>query len=148
MTRWVIDGLRLVSLAQAACESRGWDVKSRLAIVQVDRVQTFMLKRSPFTADEIRALRETADRLGFNILYAPQLPGEPAAPMPTEWVDGMETADYPRLILAADRQKFYDDYPHDLRPDHRRSPVLLPHDEARRISSRSRSASRCCSATA
>ena len=27
MTRWVIDGLRLVSLAQAACESRGWDVQ-------------------------------------------------------------------------------------------------------------------------
>ena len=26
MTRWVIDGLRLVSLAQAACEARGWDV--------------------------------------------------------------------------------------------------------------------------
>ena len=100
MTRWVIDGLRLVSLAQAACESRGWDVKSRLAIVQVDRVQTFMLKRSPFTADEIHALRETSDRLGFNILYAPQLPGEPPAPLPTDWVDGMETADYPRLILA------------------------------------------------
>ena len=116
MTRWVIDGLRLVSLAQAACESHGWDVKSRLAIVQVDRVQTFMLKRNPFTAEEIRTLRETSERLGFNILYTPQLPGEPAAPMPTEWIDGMETADYPRLILAADRQKFYDDYPHDLRP--------------------------------
>jgi len=116
MTRWVLDGLRLVSLAQAACESRGWDVKSRLAIVQVDRVQTFMLKRNPFTPDEVRTLRETSERLGFNILYVPQLPGEPAAPLPTEWVDGMETADYPRLILAADRQKFYDDYPHDLRP--------------------------------
>jgi len=28
----------------------------------------------------------------------------------------METADYPRLILASDRQKFYDDYKQDLRP--------------------------------
>ena len=116
MTRWVIDGLRLVSLAQAACESRGWDVKSRLAIVQYDRVQTFMLKRTPFTATELAALRDVTGRLGFNILYAPQLPGEPPAVMPSEWVDGMETADYSRLILAADRQKFYDDYPSDLRP--------------------------------
>ncbi len=116
MTRWVIDGLRLVSLAQAACEARGWDVKSRLAIVQFDRVQTFMLKRSPFTSDEITTLRGAAGRLGFNILYAPPLPGEAPAAMPTEWVDGMETADYPRLILAADRQKFYDAYSHDLRP--------------------------------
>ena len=26
MTRWVFDGLRLVSLAQEACAARGWDV--------------------------------------------------------------------------------------------------------------------------
>jgi spermidine synthase len=116
MTRWVIDGLRLVSLAQAACEARGWDVRSRLAIVQYDRVQTFLLKKSPFTPEEIGVLRETAERLGFNILYAPQLAGEPPAPLPTDWVDGMETADYPRLVLAPDRQKFYDDYKQDLRP--------------------------------
>jgi spermidine synthase len=116
MTRWVIDGLRLVSLAQAACEAHGWDVKSRLAIVQYDRVQTFLLKKTPFTPEEITALRSTADRLGFNILYAPQTAGEPPDPLPTDWVDGMETADYPRLILAPDRQKFYDEYKQDLRP--------------------------------
>jgi hypothetical protein len=116
MTRWVIDGLRLVSLAQAACESRGWDVTSRLAIVQYDRVQTFMLKRSPFTADEVASLRQASQALGFNVLYAPQAPGEPPVAAPSEWVDGMETADYPRLILTKDRQKFYADYPHDLRP--------------------------------
>jgi spermidine synthase len=116
MTRWVIDGLRLVSLAQAACEAHGWDVKTRLAIVQYDRVQTFMLKRSPFTREELTALREASSELGFNILYAPQLEGEPSVAPPGDWVDGMETADYPRLILAGDRQKFYADYPHDLRP--------------------------------
>ncbi len=116
MTRWVIDGLRLVSLAQAACESRGWDARSRLAIVQYDRVQTFLLKKNPFTPEEIAALREAAGRLGFNVLYAPPLAGEPAAPLPTDWVDGMATADYPRLILADDRQQFYRDYPQDIRP--------------------------------
>ena len=49
ITRWVFDGLRLVSLAQAACEARGWDAASRLAIVQHDRVATFLLKKTPFT---------------------------------------------------------------------------------------------------
>src|SRR5205807_8543419 len=34
ITRWVFDGLRLVSLAQEACTGRGWDAASRLAIVQ------------------------------------------------------------------------------------------------------------------
>src|SRR4029077_6507059 len=43
ITRWVMDGLRLVSLAQAACESRGWRAADRLAIVQHDRVATFLL---------------------------------------------------------------------------------------------------------
>src|SRR4029450_2116772 len=36
ITRWVYDGLRLISLAQAACESRGIDTASRLAIVRHD----------------------------------------------------------------------------------------------------------------
>src|SRR5204863_83498 len=58
MTRWVLDGLRLVSLAQEAGQARGWDVSKHLAIVQYDRVQTFMLKKSEFTREEIATLRE------------------------------------------------------------------------------------------
>ena len=60
ITRWVFDGLRLVSLAQEACAGRGWDARSRLAIVQHDRVATFLLKKSPFTEDEIGRLRAVA----------------------------------------------------------------------------------------
>ena len=50
ITRWVFDGLRLVSLAQAACESRGCSAADHMAIVQQDRVATFLLKKTPFTA--------------------------------------------------------------------------------------------------
>src|SRR4030095_14256206 len=52
ITRWVADGLRLVSLAQAACEARGWSASDRLAIVRQDGVATFLLKRTPFTVEE------------------------------------------------------------------------------------------------
>src|SRR5262249_50094040 len=69
ITRWVADGLRLVSLAQAACERRGWSAADRLAIVRHDSVATFLLKRSPFTADEIARLHGIVDRLGFELLY-------------------------------------------------------------------------------
>ncbi len=41
---------------------------------------------------------------------------EAAPPLPTDWVDGMETADYPRLIRAADRHQFYASYKQDIRP--------------------------------
>src|SRR5205807_3966570 len=53
ITRWVFDGLRLVSLAQAAAAPRGWSVADRLAIVRQDRVATFLFKKSPFTAAEV-----------------------------------------------------------------------------------------------
>ena len=53
----VFDGLRLVSLAQAACESRGCSAKDHMAIVQQDRVATFLLKKSAFTPASPRADR-------------------------------------------------------------------------------------------
>jgi predicted membrane-bound spermidine synthase len=124
ITRWVFDGLRLVSLAQAACEARGWDSASRLAIIQHERVATFLLKRTPFTAAEVARLREVAAELRFNVLYAPSFPPDPAAALATagsdntmdEWIDGTATGDYARLILAPDRERFYAAYPQDIRP--------------------------------
>src|SRR3954468_9537753 len=72
ITRWVADGLRLVSLAQEACAQRGWSAEERLAVVRQDRVATFLLKKSPFTARDIATLHEVAGRLGFDVFYAPQ----------------------------------------------------------------------------
>jgi hypothetical protein len=111
ITRWVADGLRLVSLAQAACEARGWSAAERLAIVRQGRVATFLLKRVPFTAAEVSQLQAVATRMGFDILYAPN-----AAPGPDEDVDGTHTGDYARLIQAPDRKQFYRDYRQDIRP--------------------------------
>jgi spermidine synthase len=116
MTRWVLDGLRLVSLAQEAGEARGWDVSKHLAILQFDRVQTFMLKKSEFTPADIETLGRAAKELQFNVIYAPTFPGGAIPPLPSDWVDGMATADYPRLIRATDRHEFYASYKQDIRP--------------------------------
>ena len=114
ITRWVVDGLRLVSLAQEACAQRGWSTADRLAIVRQDRVATFLLKKTPFTAGEIAQLHSVADRLGFDVLYAPA-PGA-AAPITDQWIDGMPTGDYARLVTAGDRERFYENYGADIRP--------------------------------
>ncbi len=105
ITRWVFDGLRLVSLAQAACEKRGWSAADRLVIVRSDRVATFLLKRSPFTRAEVERLRDIAARLRFEVLYAPGTQED-------------EPNDYARLIRtkAGDRSAFYDAYSADVRP--------------------------------
>jgi hypothetical protein len=118
ITRWVFDGLRLVSLAQEACARRGWDAAPRLVIVQYDRVVTVLLKKTPFTPDEIARLRAAADRLEFRVLYAPAPEGQPNTIdlAETDWADGTEPVDYARLVLAPDRWKFYDGYGQDIRP--------------------------------
>ena len=126
ITRWVADGLRLVSLAQEACAKRGWSAADRLAIVRQDRVATFLLKRSPFTPDEVASLRAIADRLAFDVLYvpgetsiAPEQKGNApffTQPTPDLFVDGASTGDYARLIRAADREQFYASYRADIRP--------------------------------
>ena len=116
ITRWVFDGLRLVSLAQAAGEARGWDVSTHLAIVQHDQVATFLLKKSPFTPEEIARLHDVASRLEFRVLYAPPLNGVKNVAPSDEDVAGTQTADYARLIETTDRQAFYANYGEDIRP--------------------------------
>jgi hypothetical protein len=114
ITRWVFDGLRLVSLAQDACAGRGLDASTRLAIVRYDRVATFLLKKQPFTPAEVARLRDVSAQLGFELLYAPGLPPPHGTADPVEMQrTGTSAADYRRLILASDRQQFLSSYPLD-----------------------------------
>ncbi len=113
-TRWVVDGLRLVSLAQEACARRGLDAARHVAIVQHNTVMTFILKRSPFTAAEVQRLRRAAGELGFTLLYAPGLPA-PAVTDPVEMqAIRASLADYRALLLAPDRARFLAAYPYDV----------------------------------
>jgi spermidine synthase len=107
ISRWVFDGLRLISLAQEACARRGLDASEHLAIFQHEHVATFLLKKTPFTADERARLEAAARELRFAILY---LPGRAALNL------GDARDDYARLILAPDRHAFYDRYAFDITP--------------------------------
>jgi spermidine synthase len=107
ISRWVFDGLRLVSLAQEACARRGWNAAEHVAIIQQDRVATFLLKKTPFTAAETALLAKAAGDLDFTVMY---LPGRPSQ----TFDDGRDQ--YTRLLLAPDRQAFYRDFPLDVTP--------------------------------
>jgi hypothetical protein len=115
ITRWVFDGLRLVSLARAAAEAHGWPAAERIAIVRYGRVATFLFKKTPFTQAEVSRLRDVARRLNFDVLYAPG-GNDDGEPVPGDWVDGASTGDYARLIRAADLQQFYASLSVDVRP--------------------------------
>jgi spermine/spermidine synthase len=113
ITRWVFDGLRLVSLAQAACEARGWSAAGRVAIVQHDRVATFILRKRPFTPAEILGLRADAERLKFDVLYAPAMD---VRSLKSDWLEGTDMSDYARLVTTPDPQGFYNAYYNDITP--------------------------------
>ena len=117
ITRWVFDGLRLVSLAQEACAARGLDAARHLAVVRHDRVATFLLKKQPFSAREVADLTSHSRRLGFEVLYAPGVNAPGGSADPPEMLQSRTSADdYRRLILATDRQRFVESYPLDIRP--------------------------------
>ncbi len=119
ITRWTLDGVRLVSLAQEACARRGWSAADRVAVIQHDKVATFILKRSPFDFDEVRHLLRVCDDLRFTVLYAPGVtPPDRLAPTGAgHWETPQDAPnDYARLLLARDRQAFYASYPLDITP--------------------------------
>jgi hypothetical protein len=101
ITRWVFDGLRLVTLAQEALDARGLDPAQHLAIVQLDRVATFLLKKTPFTQADTDRLMTLANDMGFTVLYAP---GAAATVQ----------SDYRDLILAENREAFVAGYRLDI----------------------------------
>jgi hypothetical protein len=116
ITRWVFDGVRLVTLAQAACAARGLDAAQHLAIIRLDRVATFLLKKTPFTAEDVANLQRLSRELAFTILYAPGVEPPLVIEEPAEMVrTGTSAADYRRLILSEDREQFVSNYPLDIR---------------------------------
>jgi hypothetical protein len=115
ITRWIFDGLRLVTLAQEACAARGLDPAQHLAIVRLDRVATFLLKKTPFTPEEIGRLRALSSELGFTVLYAPGVDAPVAIEETPEMIrSGISALDYRTLILTPDREAFLRNYPVDV----------------------------------
>jgi hypothetical protein len=108
ISRWMFDGLRLVSLAQEAFAKRGADAAPRIAIMRFDRVMTMLVKREPFRAEEIEKLAGESRALGFEIVYLPGVTTQAPPPGPV--------GDFARLILAPDRHAFYRSYPLDVTP--------------------------------
>ena len=71
ITRWVFDGLRLVSLAQEVCEARGCSAADQLAIVRQKDVATFLFKKTPFTPGRSRSFARSRPSFGSTFSTCP-----------------------------------------------------------------------------
>lgn len=105
--RWYFDppqqAFRLVTIGTAALERRGvTDPARHFMVVRAGDTATFIMKRTPFNADEIARLRQVVDRLGFSMLYAPDVTAA------DNW--------FVRFFNAPDRDAFFRNYPLDVSP--------------------------------
>jgi hypothetical protein len=133
ITRWVFDGLRLVSLAQAACAQRGMDASKHLAIVRFDRVATFLLKKQPFTEAETATLMQRSrDPRVYSALRSGGSGDRDGNHDPIEMARyGTGAGDYRKLILAADASAFSPSIRSTSVQRRTIRPLLLSHDAPR-----------------
>jgi predicted membrane-bound spermidine synthase len=123
MTRWYIDPpdqlLRLVSLARAALAERGIaDASSRVMVVRGvpeggeggRAAATFLLKKTPFTEDEVRLVERTAAGSGFLVLYTPR-----SRPLNL----------FTQLLEAADPHEVWDSLESNVEPTRDNSPFFF-----------------------
>jgi len=110
VTRWYEDGLRLLSLAQAVGQRRGWPgIADRLFIGRNGQLATFIFKNSPLADDEIARLVRHCATMKFGVVYAPV---SPSNPMPSPRNEYTRLATTPNADLAS----FYRGFPWDISP--------------------------------
>ena len=81
VTRWYSEGVRLLSLVQAAGQRLGWPaIADRVFIARNDRLATFVFKKSPLTHAEIDLLHQKCRDLRFTPVYSPASPSNPTPP--------------------------------------------------------------------
>jgi hypothetical protein len=105
--RWYFEppqqAFRLVTLGTAALEARGVTNPSQhFMVVRAGDTATFIMKKTPFTAEEIGRLRGVVSKLSFSMLYAPDETD------PHNW--------FVRFFTAPDREQFFRAYPLDVTP--------------------------------
>jgi hypothetical protein len=116
MSRWVgvrgMEFLRLCSLARAALERSGVREPHRhVFAASNDRLGSLLVKRTPFSDDELALLAQTCARRKWAVLYSPRgsFRKSPAA-----------------IVLGpGDPSAFYRDFPVDVRPVHDDRPFFF-----------------------
>lgn len=106
--RWYFEppgqALRLVTIGATALERIGVaDPAQHFIVIRAGDTANMFMKKSPFTAEEVARIRQIAEPLYFQVLYAPDIRNEA----------GNHFADFFR---AADKQAFYASYPLDVSP--------------------------------
>jgi spermidine synthase len=79
-SRWLqtppSEELRLFALAVSAVENLGGDPLQQIVALRGYNTATLLVRKSPFTPDELDAIREFASTRAFDLIYAPDILAE------------------------------------------------------------------------
>ena len=119
VTRWLqmppSESLRAFAIAVTALERSGADPASQIVAFRGYNTGTMLVKRSPFTGEELQTIRDFCAGRAFDLVYAPGIQPEEAnryniLPEPVYYQA------FTDLLAAQPREEFYATYPYDVRP--------------------------------
>jgi hypothetical protein len=119
MNRWVqkppSEELRAFATAVTALERLGLDPQERLVAFRGYSMATILIKRTPFTDQEMEILRSFTQQRAFDLIYASGLKADE-----TNRYNVQESSVYAQTFQAVlhkeTRNEFYRAYPYDVRP--------------------------------
>jgi hypothetical protein len=119
VTRWLqtppSEELRTFALAVTALEDLGANPRRQIVAMRGYNTATLLVRKGPFKAGELQAIRAFASERAFDLIYASDIqPGETnrnnRLPEPVYYQSFME------LLNARPRSKFYAAYPYEVSP--------------------------------
>ncbi len=118
-TRWLqnppSEDVRALALIVEALEAHGLDPVQHIAAFRTLQTVTFLVKKVPFTPDEIAQITNEAERLLYDMVLPPDV-----LPEAINRFARLETPVYheiyTQLLTTDDREAFYADYVFDVRP--------------------------------
>lgn len=119
MTRWLqelpTEWLRAFTLVVTALEGQGLDPTLRIVALRGYNTGTLLVKRMPFTAEELTRIRDFASTRAFDLSFAPHLEVEELnrfniLPEPIYYQT------FTQYLEADSREAFYQDYAFDVKP--------------------------------
>lgn len=115
VTRWRLspprEDLRLCTVADAALRRMGIARPAEhVVVLSLGNFANVLVKRTPFTKEEVNALRAVAQARKFEFLYAPEIAGDNP---------------FIGLFRASDRAEFLSRYPYDVTPSTDESPFFF-----------------------
>ena len=119
ITRWLqippSEWLRSFVLAVTALEQGGLEPTNRIAAIRSFNIGLLLIKKAPFSEEELEIIRTFSDDRAFDLVYLPDI-----QPEETNRFNILETdlyyQNFGEFLLTPSRQKWLEKYPYDITP--------------------------------